>query len=489
MKKVALTLSVFSAAALSVSVRADTAALQARYNALLTSSAAIAQQIAPNLHLQLQATQMQASAAQTPFIIRPSSASVPSTGQIVTTFTPDAATDLGSATSKITAAAAELQKLGLNAGSAQISSNALSYLTVKSTFLPDDELKQSWIIAPFHLYARDKTADIHYDGLQLNATFAQSDIEKGFFNASGDFHSGKFSSTLTENQQSLTVTPFDGKFTTRANGSIDAETTPITAASTNHGQSATLRANRVTLTGQQLQYDPAIHYFLGDVTLSAHDATLSSSHLAKPIELSSLSFRQKNAKNGHFYNSSLSYAMTPVTDIPALFGFAGIKVQDANFTLQGEHFSEAALRAFNALKASDNAPNAATINTLINALNASHAQILTQLRLATIQGTATLDMLFHVKNLSRNNSVAWQRAIAQKNGKQLLHLLVQHADVNGKLILPKAIVNTTGYGALVKTLGKNFLEDKNDHYEATIMTQNNTLYLNGSPIFKADSQP
>lgn len=468
--------------AICVQVQADDAELAARYNALLESGSHIVQRIAPALDIKMQATQIAANHATTTFITRPNVA-----WQLRSEMTPATGANLGSAQSQLTTTPAELAKFTDHG--IEIIANALSYLTVKSTFLPDDELKQSWIIAPFHLYAQDKTADIHYDGLQLNATFAQSDIEKVFFNASGDFHSGKFSSTLAENQQSLTVTPFDGKFNTHANGSIDAETTPITAASTNRGQSATLRANCVTLTGEQLQFDPAIHYFLGDVTLSAHDATLSSSHLAKPIELSSLSFRQKNTKDGHFYNSSLSYAMTPVTDIPALFGFVGLKVQDASFTLQGEHFSEAALRAFNELKSSYTAPNEATINTLINALNASNAQILTHLRLATIQGTATLDLTFQVKHLSHHNPQAWARAIRQKNGKALLHLLVQNADVNGKLILPKAIVNATGYGALVKTLGKNFLADKNDHYEATITTQDNTLYLNGTPIFKAHRQP
>lgn len=259
-----------------------------------------------------------------------------------------------------------------------------------------------------------------------------------------------------------------------------------------------IKAEKFTGEGKNLQFDTGIATFLGYVKYQLHNIAIGNAQSPEAVYVKTFTLDGTNEKSGDLYKTEGNLEILPVTEsFSALTGgmsdALGVKSVTAAFTM--DKFSAKLWQDFNELQTgiqelaeagSDPAKAQAAQADLNKRGDAMLAEagangLLLKLNLAVNAepGNATLDGHVEFLKGSKMTVAEIQAAFDAQSPTQLVELLGKNLRFELNVVIPKAIVDAVGAGAMID--GNPFIPLEGDNYKLHIKNDDKGIYLNGQP--------
>lgn len=478
--------------------------IQKRYQALIQSDVKSANRN-PVLQLQLEAQQYAqqentASATDTFSLFIPKfNKTIPFALATEITY-PNEKDTLGVATSQVQIKADALRALEVKQKIIDGIENTLPYFTFSNTFLKDDNLIRRFSIQPAKV--EKPRASLNYGGLSASLSLKQSALGRFPFTSSGTLQSNKFVALHRKSYRTteFTLMPFSGTFESSAQGTLHAETTPLSfmvGTESNHAKSdasnKTVKITQLTLDGKNLTSDEKIKQTLGQYTLTANALNLHPIASVNEIEFKTLSISQGITKDEDgFYQQTVNLIITPKTNLFKIAQIEHLMINDARLSISISHLSGDTINTFKDIGKSYF--QAVSIEETQHILETAKKQLITSfnqdspklnlhLNVKTEQGEAMANLQIQATQFDAEDMKTWLDLLKapQLNPDMLRAAIKKNFIITGNIVLPKAIVQTAQFDYLLALFTIPHLADE-QNYNLTFSMQREGILINGMKI-------
>ncbi len=395
--------------------------------------------------------------------------------------------------------------------------NFLGYLSSDIDLLENDQVRDTFAIKPFSLKGQKGKQELAYSGLKINAEYNQNDLQNVLYDYAATFRSGRLTVTfhddvavgddgdrdITAEEEApaattvttLEIAPFTGSMK-MSEDSADAETSAIDVHLQNKQkprENVRLHIAALSADGKDLAWDDVLRDFLGTVRLAANGVKIDSAALPVAVAFKTLAFSQEWHQDDGLYRFRTRFHIMPDIDFAALFAVPVPKIDDLSFTITFDRLSGEAIQAMHdsvavmAMKDKYVAPTvkrkiAASVVELVKNKARGNAALSIATEAGTVRGNITIGLKKDV-DLSSDD---WQKAfdaVSEENDPEALkQLLSEHAQLQGKIVIPKAILGVIGATALAANMGGPYLKTQGDDYVIDFMIDKGGLRVNDKSV-------